>query len=262
MLKDYTQASRTDMDVPEADFVERYWTRVWQEVGDPRPRLDRVRWQPEYRLLRHALPPPDKSVRILDGGCGTGEWTVHLARKGYSVVGLDLSRETVAALGRLFPEAEFAVCDIRDTGFPAGSFDVYFSWGVFEHFEEGMGRCIGEAMRVLKPGGRLLISVPFHNRRLQWRRRGQPAASADSGGRFYQWRLTADELAANLRAGGFEVEDVVPIHTRQGVMRSLHHELGLPYGQTNRALGALLTPVAPSSIFAHMILAIAQKPAA
>jgi SAM-dependent methyltransferase len=261
MRKDYTHATQTDMDVTETDFVERYWTRVWQEAGDPRQRLDRVRWQPEYRPLRRALPPPGKGVRILDGGCGTGEWTVHLARLGYEAVGLDLSRETVAALARLFPEAAFAVRDIRETGFDDASFDAYFSWGVFEHFEEGMGRCVAEAYRILKPGGRLLVSVPFDNLRLRWLRRKEagPVEPAPDA-RFYQWRLTGDELAGEIGKGGFEIEQVVPIHTRQGVMRSLNHEVGIRYGTVNRLLGAALTPLAPPSVFAHMVLVVARKP--
>ncbi len=42
-------------------------------------------------------------------------------------------------------------------------------------------------------------------------------------------RLTRRELRDCLSFGGFQVLDVRPIHKRQGVLRSLHHELGLPY---------------------------------
>ncbi len=260
MRKDYTTATTTDMNEPEVAFVERYWTGVWDELGDPRKRLDRVEWQPEYAMLRRYLPAP--GGRVLDGGCGTGEWTVQLARQGYEAVGLDISQKTVNVLARLFPEARFEVRDIRATGYDDASFDCYFSWGVFEHFEEGLQRCIAEAMRVLKPGAFLLISVPFDNARLRWLRRNRPQApaSAPAGSRFYQWRLTGGELRSELARGGFKVETIAPIHKRQGLMRSLHHELGLPYGRIVQGLATLLGPVVPGSVFGHMLIAVARKP--
>lgn len=246
----------------EIAFVERYWTDVWKRQGDPRRRLLRVARQPEYAVLRRYLPPPGRDVTVLDGGCGLGEWTVHLARQGYRAIGLDISRETVATLTRLFAEAEFAVSDIRATGLPEASVDAYFSWGVFEHFEEGLQGCIAEARRLLRPGGALVISVPFDNRRLRWlRRRKPPPAATPPGTRFYQWRLTRAELRDELTRGGFVVDEVRPIHTRAGVTRSLHHELGLPYGRLNTAASLLLSPFLPASVFAHMLLAAARKPA-
>lgn len=246
----------------EIAFVERFWTDVWRRQGDPRRRLNRVARQPEYAVLRRYLPPPGRDVAVLDGGCGLGEWTVHLARLGYRAIGLDVSRETVATLTRLFPDAEFAVRDIRDTGLPDASIAVYFSWGVFEHFEEGLQRCIAEARRVLRPGGTLVISVPFDNLRQRWLRRGKPpAGTVPEGMRFYQWRLTREELRDELARAGFAVDEVRPIHTRGGVMRSLHHELGLPYGKVNAAAAALLAPLLPARVFAHMLLAAARKPA-
>lgn len=245
----------------EIAFVERYWTDVWRQQGGPQQRLRRVARRAEYAVLRRYLPPPAPDVTVLDGGCGLGEWTVHFARLGYRAVGLDISRETVAALSPLFPEAEFMVRDIRDTGLPAGSVDVYFSWGVFEHFEEGLHRCIAEAHRVLRPGGALVISVPFDNLRMQWlRRRKGPDTPAPPGLRFYQWRLTRQELQAELAAQGFTVDELRPIHTRGGLMRSLHHELGLPYGLVNSAAAAVLAPLMPARVFAHMLLAAARKP--
>src|SRR5690606_19977165 len=116
----------------------------------------------------------------------------------YRVIGLDISRETIATLQRLFPEAEFAVRDIRQTALPESSVDLYYSWGVFEHFEEGLQRCIGEAFRVLRPGGVLVITVPFENLRQRWLHRRRKPVAAGPGLRFYQWRLRPEELREEL----------------------------------------------------------------
>ena len=118
----------------EIDFVADYWTKVWREQGDPTKRLARVRKRPEFRVMAPYLAALPKDARILDGGCGLGEWTVALGRMGYRTLGIDISGETIGKLLELFPDTAFAVADIRDTGLEAESFDGYFSWGVFEHF--------------------------------------------------------------------------------------------------------------------------------
>lgn len=259
MRKDYTAPATDRSD--ETAFVERYWTEVWDKQGGPKGAFDAIPSKAEYRLMKPYLAGLEKGARILDGGCGLGDWTLRLTQEGYRALGLDLSRETVARLQARFPEAEFAAGDIRATGFPDGSFDAYFSWGVFEHFEEGQQRCVAEAWRVLKPGGLLFVSVPFDNLRLALRARlegGQERADT----RFYQWRLTRGELRRELTRAGFDVLRVTPIHKRQGVLRSLHHELGLPSGWIGtRALAAGLALVLPGELFGHMLFAAAKKPA-
>lgn len=208
-----------------------------------------------------------KPARILDGGCGLGAWTARLTEERHSVVGLDLSNKNVAQIEQLFPDCTFQVGDIRQTGAPDESFDGYFSWGVFEHFEEGLQPCIREGQRLLKPGGYLFVSVPFDNLRhglraaLGWRRRRVAPRDAT---RFYHWRLTRQELRDELRQGGFEVLDVKPIHKRQGILRSLHHEFGLcPYDcALTKGLSVLLRPFVPGPLIAHMPLVVARKPAA
>lgn len=202
-----------------------------------------------------------KGARVLDGGCGLGDWTLYFARKGFSVVGLDLSRQTVEQLQARFPEAEFVDGDIRSTGFPDATFDAYFSWGVFEHFESGLQDCVREAFRIVKPGGLLFVSVPLDNLRHAILGSLARPRQAEDRLRFYQWRLTRAELARELGIGGFEVLDVQPINKRQGVLRSLHHEFGLPYEWLlTKGLSGLLAPLLPGSLIAHMVMAMARKP--
>jgi SAM-dependent methyltransferase len=259
MRKDYIAA--TEPTDHETEFVEKYWTDVWKREGGPQGHIDRIPRKEEYRAMAPYMEKLPSGARVLDGGCGLGDWTLFFARQGFSVAGLDLSRQTVKQLHMRFPEAEFVDGDIRQTSFPDASFDAYFSWGVFEHFETGLQGCIKEAFRVLKPGGHLFISVPLDN--LRHAILGTFARPRTEVGnlRFYQWRLSRIELTRELSIGGFEVLKTIPISKRQGVLRSLHHEFGLPYDWLlTKGLSVVLAPLIPGVVIAHMVLAIARKP--
>lgn len=262
MRKDYMPAADT-AGLDETDAVERHWTQIWEREGGPKNRADRIPRQAEYRIMRPYLDRLGPGARLLDGGCGLGDWTVRLTEEGFSTVGLDISASTVAKLADVYPDCTFAAGDIRNTGLEDASFDGYFSWGVFEHFEDGPQGCIREAHRLLKPGGWLFISTPQDNLRHALRGLVSRTSKTNGAVRFYQYRFTKGELARELNIGGFEVDRVVPIHKRMGVMRSLHHEFGFSYDWfITKGLSAALAPVVPGSVIAHMIMAVARKPVA
>lgn len=110
-----------------------------------------------------------KPLTVLDVACGTGDFTIEIARKaaeGSSIIGIDLSegmmkvgREKLKAAG-IDATLEYGDCEALT--YPGSSFDrVSVGFGVrnFEHLEIGLK----EMYRVLKPGGKLVIlelSVP------------------------------------------------------------------------------------------------------
>ena len=101
----------------------------------------------------------------LDVGCGQGRHTHALAAlDGVRVVGVDLSLADVnsAQAGlRLLPNAEaLAACgDAFRLPFPNDSFDVVICSEVLEHLHQHQD-ALTEIARVIKPGGRLAVSVP------------------------------------------------------------------------------------------------------
>jgi SAM-dependent methyltransferase len=267
MKKDFVPADK-DMLAAEIDFVEDFWTQRWEsQAALPAP--ETVTLREEYKIMLPYLKGLPRGCRILDGGCGMGEWTVFLATQGFNTVGVDISERTIRRLQQNFLRGKFLRGDIRATGLEDASFDAYFSWGTFEHFETGLGECINEAYRVLKPGGLLFISVPFQNwrhilREMSPRYRWCEAFDITPGTRcsmrFYQWRFTKADLRQELEMRGFVVEKFMPIHKGEGWRRALVWDVHLRQGTrifalADRFLGRLL----PAPLIAHMIVAVARK---
>jgi SAM-dependent methyltransferase len=94
---------------------------------------------------------------VLDLACGAGRHTLALRRRGYRVLGVDLSLTLLAH--NPCPK----VCgDMRLLPFAAESFDwvlnFFTSFGYFEQERENF-RVLEETVRVLTPGGRFLIDI-------------------------------------------------------------------------------------------------------
>jgi ubiquinone/menaquinone biosynthesis C-methylase UbiE len=102
--------------------------------------------------------------RMLDLGCGVGRHALLLAEHGFDVEALDGSltglavvRETAAARG-LPVSLHQGLADALP--FPDAGFDYVLSWNVIHHATLGdLGRRLGEIWRVLRPAGRLQVTV-------------------------------------------------------------------------------------------------------
>jgi len=91
-----------------------------------------------------------KGQRALDIGCGEGSVTAALAWRGVRTTGLDLITQANAN-ARKSP-AKFIQGDAHDTGLPAASFDLIYSFDTLEHVDDP-ARLVDEARRLLAPGG-------------------------------------------------------------------------------------------------------------
>ena len=93
---------------------------------------------------------------VLDVACGTGDMAISLAERGCTVMGVDLSAEMLAIAKQKAASATFHLGNAEALPFAEGEFDaVTCAFGVrnFVHLERGLG----EMLRVLKPGGRMVI---------------------------------------------------------------------------------------------------------
>lgn len=128
-----------------ADFYDAYW----QEKGD---RFDHERLD---QLAAHVQP----GKRILALDCGPGVMARKLADKGAEVIGVDMSAVAVARAQEKGIEAFHVDLDVEPLPFSDASFDTVLSDSGLEH-RFHVGRALDEAVRVLRPGGKLILSLP------------------------------------------------------------------------------------------------------
>lgn len=150
-----------------------------------------------WRIVRRYIP----RGRVLDAGCGFGEWVMHMRRAGYRAEGLDYSGELVRRLRKAYPETPWTEGDTRQMPYPDATFDGIISWGVIEHDLPGPEAQLREFLRVLKPGARAIVTVPADSPRM----RTVSQLESPAGDKFFQHFFTVPELVERITACGFRV---------------------------------------------------------
>ena len=121
--------------------IDRWWRRLGTRAAIPRNSAGRL---PAYQ--------------VLDVACGTGDMVVELLKQGCTVTGVDLSEEMLAIAKNKTAgwQPAYYVADAEALPFADDTFDaVTCAFGVrnFVHLERGLE----EMLRVLKPGGKIVI---------------------------------------------------------------------------------------------------------
>lgn len=143
--------------------------RVWRMVEGSRPPLAYFRGRKievAVSLGRFAL-----GARLTEVGCGTGDYTFLLARRGFAMTGVDLSPTSIAAargkakvLG--LAGASFVVSDAEGLAeVPSESMDGVVSFSALRYVPD-IRKALGAVHRVLRPGGAAVLDFP--NRYCPW----------------------------------------------------------------------------------------------
>ena len=122
--------------------------------------IDKIWRRKAIKKIKDAGEAP----RVLDVACGTGDFSIAIAKavKKGEVIGVDISKEMLEVMRQKVLKNKLESMISQEVGdgealrFPEGSFDrVVNAFGIrnFENREKGLR----EALRVLKPGGRLVI---------------------------------------------------------------------------------------------------------
>jgi SAM-dependent methyltransferase len=138
------------LDAPEYDMTEGY--ALWSQTYDQPLRLFPIE-HPTMRMLLDPLPP---SV-VLDAACGTGRYSAYLAGRGHRVIGVDRSRAMLAKARAKLPKIDFRDGDLEALPLQSGSVDAAVCALALVHLPE-VGKAIAELARVVRPGGRVIVS--------------------------------------------------------------------------------------------------------
>jgi len=162
------------------------WSRIRSEV------YALIGRNPRSNRLIPSITDLDAAHAVLDIGCGPGAAVRAAAPSVRRAVGIDRSGamiEIARRRSRRFENTEFAVGGAEQVPFADDTFDRVWSIHAFHHWED-QTKGLAESMRVLRPGGRLLI------------------IENDTNGAHGLSRVAADGLAERLRSMGFEATSV------------------------------------------------------
>jgi ubiquinone/menaquinone biosynthesis C-methylase UbiE len=218
---------------PKAEFSDV------DRAGDPRYYvwcLDQQHAQPFKRLYKRRareLLDLRPGLRVLDVGCGTGQDAMALAAlvaPGGGVVGDDVSQTMVDEARQRAEGTELSVSFVREDvhrlSFSDGAFDRGYADRTFQHLADPR-QALAEMIRVVTPGGRLLIVDLDHETRVI------DTPYKDVTRRFLAWRSdtprqggVAHQLYGMFQALGLTdvaVEPLVEVSTDYAAINSVMH---------------------------------------
>ncbi len=124
--------------------------------------IERRRYQLEPFIPEFADFGAALGRSVLEIGVGLGTDHVQFARAGARLSGVDLTAKGIELVRRRLEleelHSDLRIADAEELPFADGSFDVVYSWGVLHHTPD-TARAVREAIRVLRPGGRICVML-------------------------------------------------------------------------------------------------------
>ncbi|MBN1766503.1 MAG: class I SAM-dependent methyltransferase [Sedimentisphaerales bacterium] len=151
------------------DFFDQWYLKYWIQPIT----AERTHKEVDAIIRFLGLTP---ECKVLDLCCGQGRHSLELSRRGFQVVGLDLSETLLEASRRQAQEenlsVEFIQADMRRISYENefdGIFNFYTAFGYFKNDDDNQAvlNAVGKA---LKPGGRFLLDYPcLEGRMVDWK---------------------------------------------------------------------------------------------
>lgn len=151
----------------------------------PNPLINWLFWQ-RLRAAMNYIEENAPYEKVLDFGCGSGVMLSFLARHSGQVTAMDIDLIPLERVRKYIPLPEHVrVVDANQvpiSELAPGSFDLINALDVLEHVDN-LPSTLSELMRLLKPGGRLLVSGPTENVLYQM---GRKVAGPEYSGEYHE----------------------------------------------------------------------------
>ncbi len=182
----------------KAKETQHSYDQMAKEFSDSRAHF----WDELAFLAEHIL----RDDHVLDIGCGNGRFAPLVALRHAHYGGVDYSTELIKAAKQKFPQGTFTVGDATALPFPDNSFDIAFSFAVIHHMpgKEARSAFVREALRVLHPGGKLIIT------------------SWDLWSKKYIGRLLQSAIGSMLQVNAMDLRDVMLTFGQKKQPRYVH----------------------------------------
>jgi SAM-dependent methyltransferase len=133
-------------DIEQWSALADLWVRDWARLADP---------------ARHVVLDATAigtGTRVLDMGCGTGEFLDMAATRGAEVAGIDAAQAMVSIGRWRMPGADLRIGSIEDLPWPDDAFDVVTAFNAVQ-FAADRRAAMREAARVVRPGGHVAVTA-------------------------------------------------------------------------------------------------------
>lgn len=240
---------------PDEDFWYTYWNKHINIQYFEKARLFNLEKHPLGQILLNEM---GRDGLHIEAGCGSGFWVTTLRQYGYNVEGIEYSQNLVGLVNRFNPDLPVCYGNALHIDVNESYYDTYLSFGVVEHTPDGPEMFLREAYRVIKPNGKIIISVPMFGmmRRLKAQfGLFEPSLPISP---FFQYGFTRNDFCKLLKVSGFQINSVHFLYIDRMLLEEIPFYRRLRNSRVSNSLVKIF-PMLLQKIDGHMMLIVGRK---